>query len=161
MKNIVLKSIGCFALAGTLAACTATADLQASRSGEGAAQGPSLAQFTDIPIPQGASMNLERSLILGPADTWIGRLVYSTSLGPQQAFDFFGREMPAFGWQEITRVRARINVMTYTRGGRAATIQISRTTLGGSDVDFTVSPQVQGGSAGAGIPAPGAVVPAQ
>lgn len=160
MKKVSLKSIVCMAFAGILGGCAATADLKASRSGDGPAQGPSLAQFTDIPIPQGASMNLERSLILGAADGWIGRLVYTTSLGPQQSFEFFGREMTAFGWQEITRVRARINILTFTRGTRAATIQISRTTLGGSEIDFTVSPQAQAGGAAGPAPAPGIVTPA-
>jgi hypothetical protein len=161
MNKLSCISTVCFAFAALLG-CTATADLQASRSGEGTAQGPSLAQFNDIPIPQGASMNLERSLILGAAEGWIGRLVYTTSLGPQQSFEFFGREMPAFGWQEVTRVRARINILTYTRGTRAATIQISRTTFGGSEVNFTVSPQAQAGApAAAPAPTPGVVVPAQ
>jgi hypothetical protein len=162
MNKIAVISMACLIGAGLLAGCAPTADLQASRAGDGPAPGPTLAQFTDIPIPAGASMNLERSLILGPADNWIGRLVFTASLGPQQMFEFYGREMPGFGWQEVTRVRARINIMTFTRGGRATTVQIMRTTLGGSEVDLTVSPQAQGGPAGAaGAPSPGAVVPAQ
>ncbi len=162
MKKTAVISMACLMASSLLGACAPTADLQASRAGDGPAQGPTLAQFSDIPIPSGASMNLERSLILGPADNWIGRLVFTASLGPQQMFEFYGREMPGFGWQEVTRVRARINIMTFTRGGRAATVQIMRTTLGGSEIDLTVSPQAQGGPAGAaGTPAPGAVVPAQ
>lgn len=152
--------MACVALAGALAGCAPTADLAASRSGaDGGAQGPMLAQFSDIAIPKGASMNIERSLILGAADGWIGRLVYNVSLGPQQVFEFYSREMPAFGWQEVTRVRAKTSVMTFIRGTRAATIQIQRTTFGGSEVDVTVSPQAApAGPTGGGAPAP--VMPA-
>lgn len=135
-----LKTMVCVIAAGFLGACAQTADLQASATGKETGAPPSLAQFTDIPIPAGATMNMERSLILGPHDTWIGRLVYTTSLRPQQAFAFFGREMPGFGWREITQVRARISILTFVRGDRAATIQIDSTTLGGAAVDFTVSP---------------------
>ena len=59
--------------------------------------------------------------------------------------------MPGFGWQEITRVRAEVSVLSYTRSGRAATIQIAGTTLGGSEVNFTVSPQAQGPIGGGAV----------
>lgn len=57
------------------------------------------------------------------------------------SYDFFLREMPKFGWQEITSVRSEVSVLTYSRSGRVATIQIRRRTLGGSAVDIIVSPQ--------------------
>jgi len=135
-----LKTMGCIIAAGFLAGCAQTADLQASATGKNMGAPPTLAQFTDIPIPAGATMNMERSLILGQHETWIGRLVFTTSLGPQQTFAFFGREMLGFGWREITQVRARVSILTFVRGDRAATIQIDTTTLGGAAVDFTVSP---------------------
>ncbi|MGE0651243.1 MAG: hypothetical protein AB7P12_05780 [Alphaproteobacteria bacterium] len=159
MKFLSFESMAYFLLAGVLAACAPTADLKATQSGSGAARaGPTLAQFSDIPIPRGAAMDLERSLIFGPGDGWIGRLVYTTSLSTQDAFDFYGREMSAFGWQEITRVRARINIMTYVRGARAATIQIEHRTLGGAEVNVTVSPQAQQPPA-AGTAPTGNIVP--
>ena len=134
------KITGYVISAGILAACAQTADLQATATGKDQAAPSSLAQFTDIPVPAGATMNMERSLILGQRETWIGRLVFATSLDAQQAFAFFGREMPGFGWREITQVRARTSILTFTRNNRAATIQIDATTLGGAAVDFTVSP---------------------
>jgi hypothetical protein len=159
MKFLSFESMAYFLLAGALAACAPTADLKATQSGSGGAgAGPTLAQFSDIPIPRGAAMDLERSLIFGPGDGWIGRLVFTTSLSTQDAFEFYGREMPAFGWQEVTRVRARINIMTYLRGARAATIQIEHRTLGGAEVNVTVSPQARPAPAAGGAPG-GAIVP--
>ncbi|CAN0548828.1 unnamed protein product, partial [Laminaria digitata] len=99
------------------------------------------AQFPDIAVPAGAKMDVERSLVLGARDDWIGRLSMSAGGSSSEAYDFFLREMPKFGWQEITTVRSEISVLTYSRRERVATIQIRRNTLGGSAIDITVSPR--------------------
>ena len=99
------------------------------------------AQFSDIAVPAGATMDVERSLVLGTRDEWIGRLSMSTGQGPSATYDFFLREMPKFRWQEITTVRSETSVLTYSRENRIATIQIRKKTLGGSKVDITVSPR--------------------
>lgn len=113
-----------------------------SRASEGPALDKAQAQqFTDIPIPSGARMDLERTLILGPRETWIGRLVFTSSAGPNDLFDFYNRELPRFGWTGITAVRAGTSVLSFSRGERIATVQISRTTLGGSEVLATISPR--------------------
>lgn len=105
---------------------------------------PRLTRFSDIPIPAGARMNVTRSLILGPVDGWVGRLVFNTSTGSQALFQFYAREMPRFEWQEIARVRAQVSILTYTRGARTATVQISSTTLGGAAVSVTMAPSTRG-----------------
>jgi len=146
MKKNNLKSISYVIFWGLLGGCSQNADLQVLRaSAKSTVSAPNLTKFSDIPIPANASMNTRRSLILGAHDSWIGRLVFSsTSFNSQKAFEFYTREMPAFGWQEITRIRSRVKVLSYMRGGRAATIQISSTTLGGTEVDITISPLAQG-----------------
>ena len=113
-----------------------------SRASEGPALDKAQAQqFTDIPIPAGARMDLERTLILGPRETWIGRLVFTSGAGPNDLFDFYNRELPRFGWTGITAVRAGTSVLSFSRAERIATVQISRTTLGGSEVLVTISPR--------------------
>lgn len=105
-------------------------------------------QFTDIPIPNGARMDLDRTLVLGPRDSWLGRLAFTSSASPNDVFEFYAREMPRFNWTGITAVRAATSVLSYNRDERVATVQISRTTLGGSDVMVTISPR---GSMGGGV----------
>lgn len=156
MKVFPCKTAVCGIVAAclgvALGACQGTTDLKSSRATPpGAEDGPTLAQFTDIPIPAGATMDVPRSLILGPGDAWIGRLVFRTSAGVLETLAFYSREMPAFSWQEITRVRSEVSVLTYVRGARAATIQIAGTTLGGSEVNVTVSPKAQGVGGGNGV----------
>ncbi|MGY9006421.1 MAG: hypothetical protein ACKVJQ_10100 [Alphaproteobacteria bacterium] len=146
MKKIPLKSICYIAFVGivtlSLGACSGlSTDIKASNSGSlPKGEKGDLARFPDIPIPQKATMNVERSLILGPKDAWIGRLIFTTSTNAQQVFEFYSREMPGFGWQEVTRARSKVSILTYTRGQRATTILIAGTSLGGAEVDFTISP---------------------
>ncbi len=134
-------------LALALAACASTTPLTSTTSdpqtGAPTSADAAYGHFTDIPIPARAEMDLERSLILGSTDEWLGRVVLGTAETVPEVFDFYRREMPSFGWGEITVVRAEVSVLTYDRTGRVATVQIQKSTLGGADVSITVSPKGQ------------------
>ncbi len=125
----------------------------AADSGKGMHAG--FAQFADIAVPPGAKMDVDRTLVLGARDAWIGRLAFTIGMAPPAAYDFVIREMPKFGWSEITSVRSGSSVITFSRGDRIATVQIDARTLGGSQIHMTVSPR--------GRPGPGSVerMPAQ
>ena len=107
---------------------------------EGQPNQPAFSDFQDIPIPRGAQMDTDRSLIFGERDAWIGRLVLKTGFNAAATFNFFKQRTAEFGWREIASVRSAVSVLTYTRGNRVLTIQIQRRALGGADVDLTVSP---------------------
>ena len=111
---------------------------------------PSFAQFQDIPIPPGARMNLDRTVILGAPASWIGRLALNANQNPAVVFDFFKQRVSEFGWREVTTVRAATSFMTFTRADRVLNIQIKAKTIQGSEVDLTISPK--GGSGGAAPP---------
>jgi hypothetical protein len=128
-----------------VSACDRTTPLTASTSpsDSSAPHEPGFAQFSDIPVPAGSAMDVERSLILGERESWIGRVVMTVPEGADRAYDFFFNEMPRFGWQPVTSVRAETSVLTYGRGTRVATIQIRRRAIGGTSVSVTVSPRGQ------------------
>jgi hypothetical protein len=126
---------GCGAPAEAPPASSATATGNAPRTAVG------FSQFSDIAVPAGARMDVERSLILGARDSWIGRLAMTATGNTTSIYDFYLSEMPKFGWQEITTVRSEVSVLTYTRGDRVATVQILTRTLGGAQIDITVSPR--------------------
>ncbi len=133
MGGVLLFAAGCSQ--GDGAVSTTGASTGGARTAEG------FAQFPDIAVPAGAKMDVERSLVLGARDDWIGRLSMDASGSTSASYDYFLREMPKFGWQEITTVRSEVSVLTYSRGNRVATIQILKRTLGGSAIDITVSPR--------------------
>ena len=124
-----------------LTACGSTTPIAASSRVDLLGGEPSFAQFTDIPVPAGATMDLERSLVLGDRESWIGRIVLSVSDNAGRVYDFYFDEMPKFEWSPVTMVRAGTSVLTYTRGERVATIQIAPRTIGGAIVSVTVSPR--------------------
>jgi len=102
---------------------------------------PAFAQFQDIPIPDGAKMNMDRTLILGENNAWIGRLVIDSQASKAELFDFFKYRTNQFGWQEITSVRAAISVLSYSKENRIMTITFESQPLIGTRVNITMSPK--------------------
>ncbi|WNJ99592.1 hypothetical protein L2D14_17220 [Thalassospiraceae bacterium LMO-JJ14] len=124
-------------------ACTQTAQLQggglSSTGNSGGAQ-PNASIFPDIPIPEGANMNVDKTLVVG-TDNWFGQLALSAGQSPVVMFDFYRNRLPQFGWNEITSVRAPTSVLTYDREDRIMQMQITGSTLRGSEILITVSPR--------------------
>jgi hypothetical protein len=144
----------CLALCLALGACgTSLSPNQQSGVLPGEA---SFTQFKDIPIPASTSLNKDRSLITGAQESWIGRLVFTSFDNTTEMFDFYKNNAPGFGWEEITSVRSKVSVLTYTRAERVMTVQIGDRWLWGSEVELTVSPRgAQGGGmsgGGGGLP---------
>mgnify|MGYP001571638402 CR=1 FL=1 len=83
-------------------------------------------QFTGIALPQGYDVVDRETLILGEGERWTGRLVYEVYSSPEEMFDFVRRQMPQLGWTEVSVVRAKNSVLTYSSAGtgRFATIEI-------------------------------------
>ena len=127
------------------AACTTAGTVPtgapASADGEQPQQG--FVVFTDIPMPADASVELDKTIVLGTGEDWMGRVTIQTKTGLTSVFDFYREQMPQFGWKELTVLRSATSVLTYTRGARIATIQIE-TKVGpfsGARIIFSVSPR--------------------
>lgn len=85
-------------------------------------------------------MIVDRTLVVGTQD-WFGQLALNANQGTVSIFDFYRNRLPQFGWNEITSVRAPTSVLTYDREDRILQMQISATTLRGSEILITVSPR--------------------
>ena len=138
-------ALGAIALLVGVGACQQLPELPASEAppapegAEGVAQ--TFQPITDVPIPEGARLDTDRSLVLGGGDHWTGRLVIAISDSAAEAFGRYARDMPRFGWQHITSVQAEVSILTFARELRVATIQIEGKTLGGSTVTMVMSPR--------------------
>ncbi len=156
LKILGTPSAAVLAACVAVSACTNQVGIApATGASEPSATRVSFARFPDLPLPREADINLDRTLVFGGNDTWIGRLVINASGDPNDIFDFFKQKLGGYGWQEVTSVRAAVSVLTYTRQERVATIQIQSRTLRGSEVTITVSPRGIQVTPAAG-PAPGA-----
>lgn len=127
-----------------LSACFQGAKLQPNSGGN--AQGESAVEqsfslLTDIPVPPESELDTDRSLILGDLDRWTGRIVLNVGIDATPTFAVYQTQMPNFGWEPIMSVQADISVLSFTRGERAATVQIEGRTLGGSTATITVAPR--------------------
>ena len=122
-----------------LAACSHSMN-PSSNAEPGTAPAPSFSQFSDIPIPDGARMDADKTLLLGQGENWVGRLVFFVfHANAPDMFDFYKAQMPGYKWQELSSVRADVSVMTWQRADRIATVQIEETTFG-CDVTITMGP---------------------
>ncbi len=101
----------------------------------------SFALLADVPIPPGAELDVEKSLVLGNLNSWTGRVILDVSVSATKAFALYQAEMPNFGWQPIMSVQTVVSVLTFTRSEQAATVQIENRTLRGSTVSITVAPR--------------------
>lgn len=101
----------------------------------------SFANFKDFPVPDGAQMDVDKTLIFGSESNWFGRLTFEVLRDHAATYDYFKVEMPNFGWEEVTSVRSEMSILTYTRENRVATIQLSSNNMGGSRASVTVSPK--------------------
>jgi hypothetical protein len=140
-----------FLAAATLltAGCGSRTNIPPAQSDSG--QPTNFQLVTDIPIPSDATMDNERSLILSDRDHWTGRVVMRFWQNPAELTAFYQSQMPAFGWEPLMSVTSDISVLSYTRGDRAATVQIEKSMLGmTSVVSVTVAPRQSNGGAGMG-----------
>ena len=120
-----------------VAIVSATAD----QTADGTAVEAAFTQFPDMPIPEGSNVDLEQTLVFGGGNFWFGRLVITTSFGPNEMFGFYANQLPSFGWNVITSLRSTVSVLTYAREDRVATIQIQKRTIRGAEVTVIVSPR--------------------
>jgi hypothetical protein len=144
-----------------LTGCSQGAPLQPTSSGAASGIEKSFSLLTDIPIPPNSALDVERSLILGDLDRWTGRIILNVGQGTPQTFTLYQTEMTNFGWEPIMSVQAEVSVLSFTRGERAATVQIENRTLGGSAVSVTVAPRQSGPVPGAATPSPTQIPPAR
>lgn len=141
-----------FFCAAALAGCGGLSGEQASPNSLGGQPQSGFVRFTDVPMPIGNKVDLDRTMVFGVDRDWIGRITMSSSLSVAEAYDFYKREMIRLGWSELTSVRSSISVLIYQMDSRIANVQItsSRGLLGGSQIELSMNPRAAPGASGAG-----------
>ena len=153
----------------TLAACapgagpmSRSASTGNSTAGANAKQQATQVQYSDIPVPKGRKINVDKTVVVG-TDVWYGQLTFDTSHSAEAMFNFYTRELPNYGWRKITSARAQTSILTYDRQNRVMTMAIQPNRIRGSEVMITVSPrelaQPQAPAPRAATPAPVTLAP--
>jgi len=117
--------------------CAANSSAPADKNATG---GPTIEQRLagDFPIPSGVNIDEGKSLVLGGGGAWSGRIVFTTSSTPNEAFLFYRDQPKSAGWSLVASLFSKSSVLTFTKGNRSATIQIEASTFGSTTVSITV-----------------------
>jgi hypothetical protein len=100
----------------------------------------------DVPLPPGAVVKQQDSLVMGAGNTWTGRLSLSVSGEPQSVFAYFRDGLPGAGWNLTSSSFSKLSLLTFTKVERVATVQLQATSFGGNEVLITVTPAVRAAS---------------
>ena len=98
----------------------------------------------DMPLPQGAKINNDQSLILGGGPQWTGRIVISTPQRSTDTFIFFRDQFPGAGWTGVSSIKAKTSILVFVKGDRTVTVEINEggTFFSGSSiVSLTAAPK--------------------
>ena len=90
-------------------------------------------------------MIIEKTLLLGEKENWIGRLVITNPIKPAKVFDFFKQKLVDYNWVEITSVRSSTSILTYSLDKRVMTIQIEPFNFSNTyqtTISITMSPSI-------------------
>jgi hypothetical protein len=125
----------------TLIAGCANQSLIQSPKGSADAETAKFEPIRDVPIPAGASLDNDRSLILSNDREWTGRLVLKADPPMPKLFAYYAQQMRSFGWQPVASIMGEMSVLTFVQWQRAATVQIKPATFMGSIVTITMAPR--------------------
>ncbi len=129
-------------LAGGLAGCASTSSTPSVGVGlDGKVQNP-VQLLGQLPLPPGAIIRADQSLIIGAGDNWVGRVVLDVGRDFDAAYRFFLETYPAQGWTVVSAVRGKNSFMVMTRQERTATFEmVDGGMLAGSVVSMTMAPR--------------------
>ena len=102
---------------------------------------PVVRRFIGIPMPPNNALDLDRTVVVGDGNDWLGRIFFSAPMTVDQAIEFYRRDMPRFGWTELAMTRSDTSVLAYQEGGRLATIELTPDpNRAATKVEFWVNP---------------------
>lgn len=102
---------------------------------------PIVRRFVGIPMPPNNILDVDRTVIVGGDNDWLGRILLSAPMTVDQTIEFYHHDMPRFGWTELAVTRSDTSVMAYQMGERIATIQLTPAAgAAGTKVELWVNP---------------------
>lgn len=108
----------------------------------------------EIPLPQDAQLDNDKTVILGGGAGWAGQIVIKTPQGPTEVFTFFRDQLPPKGWVGVSSVKSRNSIMVFAKQERTLTVEVREAgnLSSGAQAIITVAPK--GGFGGNSTPAP-------
>jgi hypothetical protein len=143
-----IKTLIVLSTAGLLLACNSM--VNAPVASDSTVSGNIAKQLAgDVPLPQGAVIRQQDTLVMGAGASWTGRLSLTVSGEPQTVFAYFRDSMPGAGWSLTSSSFSRLSLLTFSKAERVATVQMQGSNFGGNEVLITVTPAVRAAAPGA------------
>lgn len=98
----------------------------------------------DMPLPKGAKLDNNQSLILGSGSNWTGRIVIHTPQGPSHAFSFFRDQYPMAGWTGLSSIKSKTSILVFIKQERMVTVEISESGILSSGAVVTLTAAAKG-----------------
>ena len=98
----------------------------------------------ELPLPKGARLLSDQSLILGVGNNWAGRIVLSVVQSSTETFAYFREQYPVAGWTLVSSTRAKNSILVFFKQDRTATVEITegQGLMGAkSQVTVTIAPR--------------------
>lgn len=143
-----LKTLLVLSTAGLMLACNSIGN--APVASDSTVSGNIAKQLAgDVPLPQGAVIKQQDTLVMGAGASWTGRLSLTVSGEPQTVFAYFRDSMPGAGWTLTSSSFSKLSLLTFTKAERVATVQMQGSNFAGNEVLITVAPAVRAAAPGA------------
>ena len=97
----------------------------------------------DMPIPNGARINNENTMIIGKGAGWVGRVYLSGLQSPNEIYAFFLTDFPKAGWAIVSATKAKTSIVVFIKDDRTCTIEVSEGSFTGPKtlIAITSSPK--------------------
>jgi hypothetical protein len=76
-----------------------SAEIIRTNSTQGAIEPPTPEFYRDLPFPPKSCLLPEKTMYVGPDEGWVGRIVISVGLNPDETCRFYQEELPLNGWR--------------------------------------------------------------
>ena len=98
-----------------------------------------LSEISDIPIPSKSIIDLEKTLIIGKGNDWMGRLSLITKKRIDEIYSFFLNEMTKFSYKEKSSIRSDVSTLIFENNKKAIFIKISKLNFGKTYIEITAT----------------------
>ena len=97
----------------------------------------------DMPVPNGARINNENTMIIGRGVGWVGRVYLDGLQSPNEIYSFFLTDFPKAGWTTVSATKAKTSIVVFTKEDRTCTIEVSEGSFTGPKalISITSSPK--------------------
>ena len=97
----------------------------------------------DMPIPNGARINNENTMIIGRGVGWVCRVYLVGLQSPNEVYGFFLTDFPKAGWATVSATKAKTSIVVFTKEDRTCTIKVSEGSFTGPKtlISITSSPK--------------------